>query len=116
MKEYENILDEMDQDKRIEIILTDAYSEDEIQTAFYCYLEDYIKFPFEAKIKNEKNSKNFKVLRFTSIVSHRVVCEIEFEEGIRSRMPLTEIEPLDKKSSNNTVINDYLKFIKEDYE
>jgi len=76
----------------------------------------YIKFPFEAKIKNEKNSKNFKVLRFTSIVSHRVVCEIEFEEGIRSRMPLTEIEPLDKKSSNNTVINDYLKFIKEDYE
>ena len=116
MKEYENILDEMDQDKRIEIILTDAYGEDEIQTAFCCYLEDYIKFPFEAKIKNEKNSKNFKVLRFTSIVPHRVVCEIEFEDGIKSRMPLTEIEPLDKKSSNNTVINDYLKFINEDYE
>lgn len=116
MAEYENILDELDQDKRIEIVLTDAHGEDEIQTAFCCYLEDYIKFPFEAKIRKDRNSKKFRALRFTSIVPHRVVCEIEFEEGIKSRMPLTEIEPLDRESSNNIVINDYLKFINEDYE
>lgn len=116
MKEYEDVLKEKDQDKRIEIVLTDSYGEDEMQAAFCCYLEDYVKFPFEAKIREDRNSKRFKVLRFTSIVPHRVVCEIEFEEGIKSRMPLTEIEPLDKKSSNNMVINDYLKFIDQDYE
>lgn len=113
MAEYENILDEPDQDKRIEIVLTDAYGEDEMQTAFCCYLEDYIKFPFEAKIRKDRKSRKFKVLRFTSIVPHRVVCEIEFEGGIKSRMSLTEIEPLDKESSNNIVISDYLKFINE---
>lgn len=116
MKEYEDVLKEKDQDKRIRIVLTDSYGEEEMQMAFCCYLEDHIKFPFEAKMREDKKSKKFKVLRFTAIVPHRVVCEIEFEEGIKSRMPLTEIEPLDKKSSNNIVINDYLKFIKESYE
>lgn len=116
MKEYEDVLKEKDQDKRIGIVLTDANGEDEAQIAFCCYLEDYIKFPFEARIRKDRSSRRFKVLRFTSIVPHRVVCEIEFEEGIKSRMYLTEIEPLDRKSSNNMVINDYLKFIDQDYE
>ena len=116
MKEYKEVLKEKDQDKRIEIVLTDSYGDDEMQTAFCCYLEDYIKFPFEAKIRNDRDSKKFKVLRFTSIVPQRVVCEIEFDEGTKSRMPLTEIEPLDKKSANNIIIGDYLKFINEDYE
>ena len=83
-----------DQNKRIEIVLTDSYGEDEAQAAFCCYLEDYIKFPFEAKIRKDKNPRKFRVLRFTSIAPHRVVCEIEFDEGIKSRMPLTEIELL----------------------
>lgn len=116
MREYKEVLKEKNQDKRIEIILTDSYGEDEMQMAFCCYLEDYIEFPFEAKIRKDGNLKKFKVLRFTSIVPHRVVCEIEFEEGIKSRMPLTEIESIDKKSSNNIVIDDYLKFIDQDYE
>ncbi|OGJ22061.1 hypothetical protein A3K73_08620 [Candidatus Pacearchaeota archaeon RBG_13_36_9] len=116
MDEQEDILAEADQEKRIEMVLTDAYGEDEMQEAFCCYLGDYIKFPFEAKIKSEENSRKFTVLRFTSITPHRVVCEIEYGEGIKSRMPLTEIEPIDKDSSNNIVINDYLKFINEDYE
>lgn len=111
--EYEDILKEKDQDKRIEIVLIDCYSEDEMQAAFCCYLEDYIKFPFEAKIRKNRSSRTFNVLRFTSVTPHRIVCEIKFGEGIKSRMPLTEIEPVDKNSSNNIVINDYLKFINE---
>lgn len=116
MKEYEDVLKEKDQDKRIEIVLTNSYGGDEMQSAFCCYLEDYIKFPLGAKIRKDRKSKKFRVLRFTSIVPHRVVCEIEFEGEIKSRIPITEIEPLDRESSNNIVINDYLKFINEDYE
>ena len=99
--EYEDILKEKDQEKRFEMILTDVYGEDEIQQAFCCYIEDYISFPFEAKIREEKDSKKFKVLRFTSITPHRVVCEVEYEGRIKSRMPLIEIKPADKGSSNN---------------
>ena len=116
MKEYDDVLKEKNQNKRIEIVLTDAYREDEMQSAFCCYLEDNIKFPFEAKIRGDKKSKRFTVLRFTSLTPHRIVCEIEFEERIKSRMPLTEIELMDKKSPNNIVISDYLKFINESYE
>ena len=111
MAEYENILTEKDQEKRIEIVLTDAYGEDEQQTAFYTYLEDYITFPFKAKIRDEKDSELFTVLEFISIEPHRVVCEIDLK-GIKSRMPLTEIEPIEKNSSNSIVIGDYLKFLR----
>lgn len=111
MAEYENILTEKDQEKRIEIVLTDAYGEDEQQTAFCCYLGDHITFPFEAKIRDEKDSELFTVLGFSSIEPHRVVCEIDIK-GMKSRMPLTEIEPIEKNSSNSIVIGDYLKFLR----
>ena len=111
MAEYENILTEKDQEKRIEIVLTDAYGEYEQQIAFYTYLEDYITFPFKAKIRDEKDSELFTVLGFISIEPHRVVCEIDLK-GIKSRMPLTEIEPIEKNSSNSIVIGDYLKFLR----
>ena len=110
MVEYENVMKEKNQDKRIDIILTDAYDEHEQQSAICCYLEEYIKFPFKAKMRGEKNSKEFTVLRFTSISPHRVVCKVDVD-GIKIRVPLTEIEPLDNKSSNTTVISDFLKLI-----
>ena len=52
------------------------------------------------------------VLRFTSITPHRAVCEIDID-GIKSRIPITEIEPIEKDSPNEIVIRDYLKFIGE---
>ena len=110
MTEYENILIEKDQEKRIEIVLTDAYGEDEQQTAFCCYLEDHITFPFKARIRGDKDSIMFTVLGFTSVTPHRVVCEIDLKDTM-SRMPLIEIEPVEKHSSNYFVIDDYLKFI-----
>ena len=112
MDEYDNVLKEKDQEKRIDIVLTDAYGEDEQQAAFCCYLDDYTSFPFKAKIRDESNSKIFTVLRFTSITPHRVVCEVDID-GTKSRMPITEIEPIKKDSPNEIVISDYLKFIGE---
>ena len=110
MTEYEDVLTEKDQEKRIDIVLTDAYDEYEQQIAFCCYVEDYITFPFKARIRDDKNSEIFTVLGFTSVTPHRVVCEIDLK-GTISRMPLTEIEPIEKNSSNYIVIDDYLKFI-----
>jgi len=110
MIEYENILSELNGEKRIEIILIDAYGEDEQQIAFCCYLEDYLSFPFKARIRNQKNSVCFSVLGFTSVVPHRVVCNIDLN-GTSSRMPITEIEPVDEQSINTMVIDDYICFL-----
>jgi hypothetical protein len=110
MTEYEDVLKEKDREKRIEIVLTDAYGEYEQQSAFCSYLSDYISFPFKAKIRGEKKSEIFTVLGFTSVEPHRVVCKIEIG-GKKSRIPLTEIKPINKDSPNNMVIEDYLKFL-----
>ena len=110
MTEYEDVLNEKEQERRIEIVLMDAYGEYEQQEAFCCYLSDYISFPFKAKIRDEKNSEIFTVLGFTSVEPHRVVCKIEIG-GKKSRMPLTEMEPIKKVSHNYIVIGDYLKFL-----
>jgi len=114
MIDYENVLAEKNREKRIEIVLTDSYGEDEQDIAFCCYLEDYITFPFKAQIRERKKSDIFTVLGFTSVTPRRVVCEIDLK-GITSLMPLTEIEPIEKNSSNHMVIDDYLKFIEGYY-
>jgi len=112
MIDYENVLAEKNRDKRIEIVLTDSYGRDEQDIAFCCYLEDYITFPFRARIRGRKKTDAFTVLGFTSVTPQRVVCEIDLK-GITSRMPLNEIEPIDKHSTNALVIGDYLTYIGE---
>jgi len=110
MLDYEDVLKEKDQEKRIEIVLTDAYGEDEQQIAFCTYIEDYISFPFNARIRNEEHSEIFTVLGFTSVTLHRVICEIDLN-GSKSRIPLTEIEPIEKDTVNFIVIDDYIRFL-----
>lgn len=112
MIDYENVLAEKNREKRIEIVLTDSYGKDEQDIAFCCYLEDYITFPFKARIRGRKKSDVFTVFGFTSITPRRIVCEIDLK-GATSRMPLTEIEPIEKKSTNAVVIGDYLTYIGE---
>ena len=106
----ENILNERNRTNRIELVLTDAYDEDEQDEAFCCYLGDYIKFPFMAKFRGTKNSEIFKVLKFTSLTPHRVICESKFC-GKLIRTSLSEIEPISKNSDNSTIIEDYLSYI-----
>jgi len=112
MIDYQNVLAEKNREKRIGIVLTDSYGEDEQDIAFCCYLEDYIMFPFKARIRGQKKSDIFTVLKFTSVTPRRIVCEIDLK-GTTSRMPITEIEPIDKKSANAVVIGDYLTYIGE---
>jgi hypothetical protein len=110
MVEYENVLDEKDRMRRIEIVLTDVYDEDERQHAFCCYIEDYMSFPFRARIRDEEGPGEITVLGFTSVRPHRVVCRTDIN-GFEARMPLTEIEPIEEDSVNSIVIGDYLEFL-----
>lgn len=110
MVDYENVLDEMDRTRRIEIVLTDAYGEDERQDAFCCYLEDHMSFPFRARIRDGEGLGEMTVLGFTSVRPHRVVCKTDIN-GFKSRTPLTEIEPIEEDSVNSIVIGDYLEFL-----
>lgn len=112
MVDYENVLTEKNREKRIKLVLTDSYGTDEQDIAFCCYLEDYITFPFKARIRGRKKSDIFTILGFTSVTPRRVVCEIDLN-GTTSLMPLSEIEPIEKKSTNTVVIGDYLTYIGE---
>ena len=110
MGDFENVLDETDRGRRIEIVLTDAYGEDEQQNAFCCYLEDYMSFPFRARIRDEEDSGEMTVLGFTSVRPHRVVCRVD-PDSSKTLIPLTEIEPIEEDSVNSIVIGDYLEFL-----
>lgn len=110
MAGFENVLEERNQQKRIEIVLTDAYGEYEQMEAFLCYLDEYLSFPFQATIKNEPISVEFTVLGFTSLEPNRVVCKIKIN-GVISRTPLTEIEPIEQTNHNFLIISDYLVFL-----
>jgi len=110
MLDYENVLEENDQKRRIEIVLTDAYGEHEQQEAFCCYLEDHVSFPFKAILRDEKKPEIFTVLRFRSMNHYCIVCEVDIN-GTRSRVPLTEIVPVERDSTNYIVIGDYLHYM-----
>ena len=110
MVDHDNVLDERDRWRRIEMVLADAYGEDEQQTAFCCYLEDHVSFPFMARIRGEEGPGVMTVLGFTSVRPHRVVCRIDLN-GSESRMPLTEIEPIVKDGVNSIVIGDFLELL-----
>jgi hypothetical protein len=110
MKDYEDVLDETDRRRRIEIVLTDAYGEDERQAAFCCYLEDHMSFPFRARMRDGEGSGVVTGLGFTTVRPHRFVCRVDLD-GAETRMPLTEIEPVEGDSVNSIVIGDYLEFL-----
>jgi len=109
MLDYERVLEEKDQKRRIDIVLTDAYGEYEQHEAFCCYLEEYISFPFKAVLRDEKDPEIFTVLGFRPMRSHYIVFEIKIK-GVRSRIPITEITPIEKDTVNSIVIEDYLRY------
>ena len=110
---FENILDEPNRDKRIEIVLVDTYDEGEQRAAFCVYLEDNIEFPFKAKLRNTKKSEVFTVTRFSRLDPDiGIVCDVKID-GKSLKVPITEIEPIDNRK-NDMIIKDYLKWLGED--
>ena len=53
---YDEIKDQKTREERYESATTDCYGEDELLAAICMYAEEYLKFPFKAKIKDCGNT------------------------------------------------------------
>ncbi len=100
--------------KRIEEVLTDAYSEDEELEGFRVYLENELEFPFVARIRGEKKSREMIVSGLDSkSLDKSVVCKARIGDK-KIKIPASEIESI-KNRHNGVIIGDYQAWLTGDY-
>jgi hypothetical protein len=95
---------------RYESATIDCYGEDELLSGICMYAEKYLEFPFKAKIKDRGNT----VFEITGLASDcdintRVLCFAE-AESIKTKVPLSEIIPVNPSERNKMIIEDYQKW------
>jgi len=94
-------------EERYESATTDCYGEDELLSGICMYAEEYLEFPFKATIKDCGNT----VFEITGLASDcdintRVLCFAE-AESIKTKVPLSEIIPVNPSERNRMIIEDY---------
>lgn len=87
---------------------TDCCGEEEVLTTTICmYAEECLKFLFKAKIKDCRDT----IFEITGLASNcdintRVLCFAE-AGGIKTKVPLSEIIPVNPSERNKMIIEDY---------
>ncbi|ODS35812.1 MAG: hypothetical protein A7316_03275 [Candidatus Altiarchaeales archaeon WOR_SM1_86-2] len=93
--------------ERYESATIDCYGQEEQLTAICMYAEEYLKFPFKAKIKDCRDA----LFEITGLASNcdvniRVLCFAEAND-IKTKVPLSEIIPVNPSERNKMIIEDY---------
>lgn len=97
--------------KRIEEFLTDTYDYEEAIEGLRIYLEENLKFPFQAKLRGARNSAEFTVTAMDSnSLGHCIACKAKLN-GNPMKIPASELAPV-KSRHNAKVISDYLAWLK----
>ena len=104
---YDEIKDLKTRRERYEDATIDCHDEEEVLTAICMYAEEYLKFPFNAKIKDCGDT----IFEITGLASNcdintRVLCFAE-AEGIKTKVPLSEIILVNPSERNKMIIEDY---------
>lgn len=104
---YDELKDLKTREERYELATIDCYGEYEQLTAICMYAEEYLKFPFNAEIKDCGDT----IFEITGLASDgdintRVLCFAE-AGGIKTKVPLSEIIPVNPSEGNNMIIEDY---------
>ena len=107
---YDEIKNLKTRKERYELTIVDCHDEEELLTAICMYAEEYLKFPFNAKIKDCGDT----VFEITGLASNcdvntRVLCFAE-ANNIKTKVPLSEIIPVDPSERNKMIIDDYLEW------
>ncbi|MBI5036002.1 hypothetical protein HZC09_01535 [Candidatus Micrarchaeota archaeon] len=112
---FRHLLDEPDQQTRLDELLVDSEGWDKGLSAFEIYLEECFDFPFQAKFRSKKygDTKSvFTVLRVScSKDKGGVFCEIQFKNQKKREVPVCCITPTDRKHKRNIAFNDYLSWL-----
>jgi len=109
---YDELKDLETREERYEEATVDCYGEEEELTAICMYAEEYIEFPFNAKIK-DCGDTIFEIPELASNcdINTRVLCFAE-AEGIKTKVPLSEIIPVNPSGRNKMIIEDYREWNK----
>ncbi len=99
-------------EERYELTVIDCYGDEELLTAICMYAEEYLKLPFKAKIKDCSDTI-FKLTGLTPNcdINTRVLCFAE-ADNIKTKVPLSEIIPINPSERNKMIIEDYQEWNK----
>lgn len=107
MTYYDDIKDLKTRKERYEWAITDCWGYWEQLSGICLYAEKCLEFPFKAKIKGCGN-RIFKITGLASDcdVNTRVLCFAEVN-NVKTKVPLSEIIPLNPSKRNKMIIMDY---------
>ena len=109
---YDELKDLKTREERYESATTDCYGEDELLSGICMYAEEYLEFPFKARIKDCRDT----IFEITGLASDcnintRVLCFAK-AESIKTKVPLSEIIPVNPSERNKMIIEDYREWNK----
>ena len=109
---------------RIEMeIVVDAYNAAERAISWYCYLEESLKFPLEARCKSKREISPLQVGEEVEVIGMPAEDECVSEMFVRVRwrgtklaVPLSQLEPLTSEPKTKEAMADWDYWISRGYE
>ena len=104
-----------DREHRIKMeIVVDAYNEEERATAWYCYLEERLTFPFEGHIRKTMAASPLSSGETVSVIglAHEDLCRVGIFVRVRSQQrdavaPLAQIVPANSDEATQVAVADW---------
>lgn len=120
-------IDESREDRIVNEIIVDAYTEEEQALGWYYYLESKLSFPFKAKWKSEGRKSTptegaeVEVLEMSSEedCTEDMFVEVIYREGKTKdvfSIPLSDIEPIAGDSATTEAIADWNYWVNKGYQ
>jgi hypothetical protein len=100
-------------------IVVDCYNEEEHATGWHCYLEDSLKFPFQAELRDSllRKAETVQVVAMSEIelCLHEMFVDIEWS-GRTLAVPLDQLKPMKANKKTVEAIEDWYYWKKMGYE
>lgn len=104
-------------------IIVDCYNEEEQAMGWYCYLEDHLNFPFQARCISKRRISPLKpgeVVEVTSMApeeecEHEIFVEVEYQEESLA-VPLSQLEGLETDELTRESIEDWHYWVGRGYQ
>ncbi|MCY0853679.1 calcium-binding protein [Cupriavidus sp. D39] len=95
-------------------IVVDAYNEEERAMGWYCYLEEQLRFPFEARIRQAMAASPLRPSETVSVtgLAHDDLCRVGIFVWVRWNqrdlvVPLAQLVPLKSDESTRVAVTDW---------
>jgi hypothetical protein len=104
-------------------IIVDCYNEEEQAMGWYCYLEDHLNFPFQAKCITKRRISPLKpgqVVEVTAMADeeeceHDIFVEVEYQEESLA-VPLSQLEGIEIDDVSREAIEDWHYWVGRGYQ